>query len=190
MKAVEFDGKPFSMTVKHLPVPKIAHPTDAIIRITSTGICGSDLHFFHGRLPVAPPMTMGHEIVGVVHSIGNKVHDLKLGDRVIVSAAIFEDELDGNDVLVGGLGFGNAFPGIDQLNGGQAEFVRVPFASDNLLLLPPGKEHELDYVLLADIFPTSNWALDCAGFVFGDVVVVFGAGEYFLFFSRFCQWLL
>lgn len=124
-------------------------------------------------------MTMGHEIVGIVHSIGSKVSDLKVGDRVIVSGIITDDNLGGedDDEVVGGLGIGDV-PGFIQFNGGQAGFVRVPFASDNVLLLPEGKEHELDYVMLADIFPTANWALDCSGFVFGDVVVIFGAGEF------------
>jgi threonine dehydrogenase-like Zn-dependent dehydrogenase len=178
MKAVEFEGTAFSMSVKTLPIPKITQPTDAVIRVTSSGICGTDLHTFHGRFPVKPPMTMGHEIVGIVHKIGSKVQDLKVGDRVIVSGIVSEDGLDGDDPEIGGLGIGD-FPafGLKQFNGGQASFVRVPFASDNLLLLPPGEEHELDYVLLSDIFPTANWALDCSGFVFGDVVVVFGAGE-------------
>ncbi|KAG4440731.1 hypothetical protein IFR05_003775 [Cadophora sp. M221] len=177
MKAVAFEGKAFDMTVKKLPIPKIQKGTDAIIRVTSSGICGTDLHVFHGRVPVNPPMTMGHEIVGIVHSIGSKVSDLKVGDRVIVSGIITDDNLggDADDEVVGGLGIGDV-PGFIQFNGGQAGFVRVPFASDNVLLLPEGKEHELDYVLLADIFPTANWALDCSGFVFGDVVVIFGAG--------------
>ncbi|KAH8784305.1 putative S-glutathione dehydrogenase [Hyaloscypha finlandica] len=175
MKAVEFDGKPFSMKVKTLPIPKITQPTDAVIRVTSAGICGTDLHTFHGRFPVKPPLTMGHEIVGVVHTIGSKVHDIKIGDRVIVSVIVFEDGLEGVDPVTGTFGVGT-LPGLQQFNGGQASFVRVPFASENLLLLPAGKQHELDYVLLADIFPTAHWALDCSGFVFGDVVVVFGAG--------------
>jgi threonine dehydrogenase-like Zn-dependent dehydrogenase len=149
------------------------------------GLIGTDLHTFHGRFQVNPPMTMGHEIVGIVHSIGDKVHNLKVGDRVIVSAILFEDELDGNDQAFGGFGIGH-FTGFKQFNGGQAGFVRVPFASDNLLLLPEGKEHELDYVLLADIFPTANWALDAAGFVFGDVVVVFGAGKIPLLSGSVC----
>jgi len=119
---------------------------------------------------------MGHEIVGVVHTIGSKVHDIKIGDRVIVSVIVFEDGLEGVDPVAGTFGVGT-LPGLQQFNGGQASFVRVPFASENLLLLPAGKQHELDYVLLADIFPTAHWALDCSGFVFGDVVVVFGAGE-------------
>ena len=176
MKAVEFNNQPFSMKVKTVPIPKITSPTDAVIRVTSSGICGSDLHIFHGRFPVKPPMTMGHEIVGIVHSVGSKVFDVKVGDRVIVAGVLSEDELDGAVAEIGGLGIGT-FQGFEQFNGGQAGFVRVPFASDNLLLLPAGKQHELDYVLLADIFPTANWALDCSGFVFGDVVVVFGAGK-------------
>ena len=127
---------------------------------------------------------MGHEIVGIVHSIGSKVSDLKVGDRVIVSGIITDDNLGGDDddEVVGGLGIGD-IPGFFQFNGGQAGYVRVPFASDNVLLLPEGTENELDYVMLADIFPTANWALDASGFKFGDVVVIFGAGECFLILS-------
>ncbi|KAK0106196.1 hypothetical protein ONS96_003841 [Cadophora gregata f. sp. sojae] len=177
MKAVEFEGKAFDITVKKLPIPKVRLPHDAIIRVTSSGICGTDLHVFHGRVPVNPPMTMGHEIVGIVHSLGSKVTDLKVGDRVIVSAVINDDHLGGeaDDESIGGLGFGT-FPGFSQFNGGQAGYVRVPFATDNLLLLPKGTDNELDYVMLADIFPTANWALDASGFKLGDVVVIFGAG--------------
>lgn len=175
MQAVEYSGKPFSMTVKTISIPQITTPTDAVIRVTTTGICGTDLHVYRGRLPVAPPLTMGHEIVGIVHECGSKVHNLKVGDRVIVSGLIQEPELDGKETEIGGLGI-SSYQGFEQFNGGQAGFVRVPFASDNCLLLPKGKEHELDYVMLSDIFPTANWALDCSGFEFGDVVVVFGAG--------------
>jgi threonine dehydrogenase-like Zn-dependent dehydrogenase len=187
MKAVEWEGKPFSMSVKSVPIPRLINAQDAIVRCTSSGICGSDLHVFHGRIPAKLPMTMGHEIVGIIHSIGKQVQDLKVGDRVIVSAVINEDLLDGETVLVGGLAFGT-FPDIEQFNGGQADFVRVPFANDNCILLPEGKKHELDYVLLADIFPTANFALDSSGFKFGDVVVVFGAGER-LFTPSITMWL-
>ena len=175
MKAVQWEGKPFSVSVNTIPVPKITNSRDAIVRITSSGICGSDLHLYHGRLHAKPPMTIGHEAVGIVHSIGEDVDVLKVGDRVIVSAVVNEDGLDGADVTDGLLGIGD-IGGFEQFDGGQASFMRIPFATDNCLLLPPGKEHELDYVALADIFPTSNWALDCAGFGYGDVVVVFGAG--------------
>ena len=183
MKAVEWEGKPFSMTVKSLSIPRLLKPQDAIIRCTSSGICGSDLHVFHGRIPAILPMTMGHEVVGIVHSIGEQVQNLKVGDRVIVSAVLNEDLLDGETETIGGLAFGT-FPGIEQFNGGQAGFVRVPFATDNCILLPKGTKHELDYVVLADIFPTANWALDSSGFQFGDVVVVFGAGKDYYLLSQ------
>lgn len=181
MRAVEWEGQPFSMTTKSVPIPTIVSPTDAIVRITSTGICGSDLHVFHGRIPALLPMTMGHEIVGIIDSLGSGVTSLKVGDRVIVSFEIFEDVTPGDaaqESFVEGLGIGNFSP-LVQGNGGQAEFVRVPFAEGNLLVLPQGKQHELDYILLADIFPTANWALDCSGFQWGDTVVIFGAGEAF-----------
>jgi threonine dehydrogenase-like Zn-dependent dehydrogenase len=177
MKAVQYEGKPFSVALNSLPIPKILKPEDAIIRCTTSGICGSEVHIFHGRFPVKAPMTLGHEIIGIVDSIGDGVRDLKVGDRVMVSGLITDEALEGEAELVGDLGFGN-FPGLEQFNGGQAAFVRVPFASDNCMLLPKGEKHELDYVALSDIFPTSNWALDCSGFQFGDVVAVFGAGIY------------
>lgn len=176
MKAVEWEGKPFSVTVKSVPIPTIKNKTDAIIRVTSAGICGSDLHYFHGRNNASVPLTLGHEIVGIVDSIGSDVSLLNVGDRVIVNLEINETTLDGRLETIGAVGIGG-LPGLEELNGGQAEFIRVPFASDNCIVLPKGTEHELDYVLLADIFPTSNFALDSAGFQFGDVVAVFGAGE-------------
>ena len=133
-------------------------------------------------------MTIGHEVVGIVHSIGEDADVLKVGDRVIVSAVVNEDALDGAEVTYGLLGIGD-FGGFKQFDGGQAGFVRIPFATDNCLLLPPGKDHELDYVALADIFPTSNRALDCAGFGYGDVVVVFSAGIFTQFLLTFSHLL-
>lgn len=186
MKAVQWEGQPFSVSINTVPIPKIANSRDAIVRITSSGICGSDLHIFHGRLHANPPMTIGHELVGIVHSIGEDVDVLKVGDRVIVTALLDEDALDGAEVVEGLLGVGD-LAGFAQFDGGQAEFVRVPFATNNCLLLPPGRQHELDYVALADIFPTANWALDCAGFGYGDVVVVFGAGTFIPFLLNHIQ---
>lgn len=122
-------------------------------------------------------MTPGHEVVGIVEEIGNQVHDLKKGDRVVISGLLSKITTDGLSVDIGILGF----PSEDlQVEGGQAEYVRVPFASDNCFVLPPGKEHELDYVALADIFSTANWALDAAGFVYGESVTIFGAGQYII----------
>jgi threonine dehydrogenase-like Zn-dependent dehydrogenase len=111
---------------------------------------------------------------------------LNVGDRVVVSLEINETTLDGGLETIGALGIGG-LPELEELNGGQAEFRRVPFASDNCIVLAKGTEHELDYVLLADIFPTSNFALDSAGFQFGDVVAVFGVGECPSLTRRFCS---
>src|ERR1700712_4067354 len=106
MKAAQWEGTPFSVSINTVPIPKIIKSRDAIIRITSSGICGSDLHVYHGRLPATPPMTIGHEIVGIVHSLGSDVNGdiLKVGDRVIVSAVVDEDALDGAEVSDGILG--------------------------------------------------------------------------------------
>jgi threonine dehydrogenase-like Zn-dependent dehydrogenase len=175
MKAVQWEGKLDSVSVKDVDIPKIQQPLDAIVRITSAGICGTDLHTYHGRIEMNVPLTFGHESLGIVEEIGSAVTTLKKGDRVVVAVADFQADVDDN-LTVGGLfGIGQygTFP---QMNGGQAQFMRLPNAEVNVLLLPPGDEHELDYLLLADIWPTAWYALDCAGQVFGDTVVVFGAG--------------
>jgi threonine dehydrogenase-like Zn-dependent dehydrogenase len=182
MKAVRWEGKAFSVSVKDVEIPKIIDPLDAIVRITSAAICGSDLHTYRGRLPMDHPLTFGHENMGIVEDVGADVTTLKKGDRVLVSSAI--GEITDNGELGQGLpgepisyGIGAYDPGSPVLNGGQAQYMRVPFANANLLTLPPGNEHELDYLLLADIWPTAWYALECAGQVLGDTIVVFGAGE-------------
>lgn len=84
MKGVEWVGKPFHMVVKEVDHPRIQDPQDAIIRLTSAGICGTDLHTFHGRLTTKAPLTMGHESLGIVEEVGAGVSNLKKGDRVLV----------------------------------------------------------------------------------------------------------
>jgi threonine dehydrogenase-like Zn-dependent dehydrogenase len=179
MKAVRWEGKPFSVSVKEIDIPKITQPLDAIVRLTSSAICGSDLHTYHGRIGMNHPLTFGHENIGIIEEIGKDITSLKKGDRVIVAAVLEESTDDGELQPVESLGVGKYGSGvfdIPQINGGQAGFLRVPFANVNLFVVPPGNEHELDYLLLADIWPTAWWALDCAGQVLGDTVVVFGAG--------------
>lgn len=122
---------------------------------------------------------MGHENLGIVTAVGSKVTTVKLGDRVVVNA--FENKVipNGGTQSVQIFGAGDYGLGSPEINGGQAEYMRVPFSDDNLLVLSKGKEHELDYLLLADIFPTSWYCLESAGQVAGDTVVVFGAGEFY-----------
>ena len=178
MKAVRWEGKLFSVSVEEIDIPKITQPLDAIIRVTSAAICGTDLHTYRGRVGMNHPLTFGHENLGIIEEIGSDITTLKKGDRVVIASTLEEATDDGELQPFTSLGVGDYGGAVPQLNGGQAEYVRVPFANVNLLLLPPGDEHELDYLLLADIWPTAWWALECAGQVLGDTVVVFGAGMF------------
>ncbi|EON61157.1 hypothetical protein W97_00369 [Coniosporium apollinis CBS 100218] len=188
MKAVVWEGKPFQMVVKSQPMPKIEDPNDVLIRITTSAICGSDLHTYRGLLGSRnPPWIMGHEGVGIVVQAGQGVKSLKAGDHVTVGCLISCGYCD--NCLRGRLtycltfnpqtpfdiiGYGDDFG--PHLEGAQAQYIRIPFADSTCLKLPPGTEHELDYITLCDIFPTAWHALDCSGFQPGDSVAVFGAG--------------
>jgi NADPH:quinone reductase-like Zn-dependent oxidoreductase len=90
MKAVRWEGKAFSISAKDVDTPKIVDPLDAIVRLTSAAICGSDLHTYRGRLPMNHPLTFGHENLGIVEEVGEHVTTLKKGDRVLVGAGIAE----------------------------------------------------------------------------------------------------
>ncbi len=147
------------------------------IRLLFTPVKQRALTFsrYRGRLEMNKGITFGHENIGIVEEVGEDITTLKKGDRVVVDC-FFDEATDNTDVeTVSGLGLG-AYPGFPQRNGGQANYLLVPFANVNLLPVPVGEEHELDYLLLADIWPTAWWALECAGQVIGDTVVVFGAG--------------
>jgi len=181
MKAIQWEGTPFSVSVNEVSIPTITDPFDIIVRLTSAAVCGTDLHTYRGRVPTPNNLTFGHENMGIVHSIGSDITTLSVGDRVLVSGLIDKSTNNGNVVTLGAYGAG-AY-GRDSFfspNGGQAQYMRVPFASVNVIKLPPGEQHELDYLLLSDIWPTSWWALECAGQVLGDTVVVFGAGKLLL----------
>ncbi|KAH8804410.1 putative S-glutathione dehydrogenase [Xylogone sp. PMI_703] len=175
MKAVKWEGKLESVSVKNIDTPKIQHPLDIIVRVTSAAICGTDLHTYHGRFDTKVGLTFGHENLGIVEQIGSGITTLKKGDRVLISDVDSEIDSHGHIIIDAAFGFGG-FGDTPQMNGGQAEFMRVPNAHVNTLVLPAGDEHELDYLLLADIWPTAWFALDAAGQILGDTVVVFGAG--------------
>lgn len=177
MKAVRWEGAPFSVSVKSIPIPTITHPTDALIRITSAAICGTDLHTYHGRDAMVHPLTFGHENLGIVQSVGSSVMTIKPGDRVVVNCVGEKIAENGGMTLTNSWGT-PTFGDEPSVNGGQAEYMVVTDADSNLLILPEGDEHELDYLLLADIWPTSWFALESAGQVAGETVAVFGAGKY------------
>ncbi|EOD45915.1 putative alcohol dehydrogenase superfamily zinc-containing protein [Neofusicoccum parvum UCRNP2] len=176
MRGVIFEGIPREVRVIDVPVPVILNETDAIVRITTSAICGSDLHMYHGvRGGPNPPWVVGHEAMGYISEIGSAVHSLSVGDYVVIP-----DNLDAGHLQMDPEPrFGHGGPG--NLGGLQAEYARVPFADDSLIPVPLTAETtnssiEQDYVLLSDIFATGWTVLDFAGFQPGDTIAVFGAG--------------
>jgi len=185
---------------KNRPDPKILHPYDAIIRVTRSCICGSDLHLYHGLEPdTRVGMTFGHEFTGIVEEVGSGVQKLKHGDHVMVpfniacgSCSFCKQELYGNchesnaeATAVGAIyGYSHTAGGYD---GGQAEYVRVPYADVGPTIIPEGMDIE-DAVMLTDVTPTGYQAAEMGGIQKGDTVVVFGAGPVGIMAAR-CAWL-
>lgn len=186
MKAVVYKGKN-KVAVEEVPDPKVEQPGDAVIRITTAAICGSDLHMYEDRSSAEPGMVFGHENQGVVADTGPGVVSIRKGDRVVLPFNIacgfcfnctrgFTNACLTTNPDAPTAGYGYA--GMGPYRGGQAEFLRVPFADFNCLKLPgePGDEMEDDFVLLADIFPTGWHAAELANVRSGDSVAVWGAG--------------
>lgn len=199
MLAMNYRG-PFRVRADHKPMPEILHPNDAIIRVTRSCICGSDLHLYHGLVPdTRVGMTFGHEFIGVVEEIGPSVEKLKVGDNVLVpfniacgQCAFCKQELYGNchesnpqATAVGGIfGYSHTAGGYD---GGQAEYVRVPYADVGPTIIPADMDPD-DAVLLTDVCPTGYQAAEMGGIKTGDTVVVFGAGPVGIMAAK-CAWL-
>ena len=186
MKAVVYKGKN-RVAVEEVPNPRIEAPDDAIIRITSAAICGSDLHMFEDRSSAEPGTVFGHENMGTIEEAGPAVRSVRKGDRVVlpfnVACGFCFNCTRGytNACLTAnpqGMTAGYGYAGMGPYRGGQAEYLRVPFADFNCLKLPgnEGDEMEDDFVLLADIFPTAWHATEQAHVHEGDTVAVYGAG--------------
>src|ERR1700750_2516280 len=185
MKALVYEG-PRKVTVKTVPDARIERPTDALVRITSTNICGSDLHMYEGRTSMKAGRIFGHENLGVVIEVGPAVDRIKVGDRGCLPFNIgcgfcenCEKGLSGFFLTCnpGMAGAAYGFAGMGPYSGGQAELLRVPYGDYNCLVLPrDAEEKENDYVMLADIFPTGYHATELAGVRPGESVVIYGAG--------------
>ncbi|KAH8175236.1 alcohol dehydrogenase groES-like domain-containing protein [Sarocladium implicatum] len=179
MRAVLLDSEEKTVSVTDVPFPTIQKPEDAIVRITTTTICGSDLHFLHGSLELPSAHRhrgIGHEAIGIVEKVGAAVDFLQPGDRVVI-LSFFEDgrvnpKQTMNPLLEddGRLGYG-----LTSDEGLQAQYVRVPWADSSLVKVPK-KLEDKEWLVLADIWPTAWGALDWSGFEAGDSVAVFGAG--------------
>lgn len=178
MRAVVYEGVG-RVAVAEVADPELLLPDDAIVRVRLAAICGSDLHFLHGKAPLEPGEGIGHEAVGVVEAVGPDVRRFRVGDRVAVSFVIAcgacwfcarrqtqlcEDFRNlGAGIFGGGLG------------GAQAELLRVPHADVNLLALPQGLEDERA-VFLGDVLATGVYAAGLGEVGPGDAVAVVGAG--------------
>ena len=186
MKAVVYKG-PKKVEVKEVENPKIEQSTDVIVKTTSSAICGSDLHMYDGTTSMESGRIFGHEPMGVVEEVGDSVELIRPGDRVVmpfnVSCGVCLNCIQGltNACLTTNPEQPGAAYGYVEMGdyaGGQAEYVRVPYADWACLKLPgePGDEFEDDFVLLADIFPTAFYSTELADVRTGKAVAVFGAG--------------
>jgi threonine dehydrogenase-like Zn-dependent dehydrogenase len=187
---------PYKVRVEEKDVPAIEHPNDAIVRVELAAICGSDIHLFHGMMPdTRVGTTFGHEFIGVVESIGSSVQNLKPGDRVMVPFNVYCGScffcarglysnchnVNPNATAVGGIyGYSHTCGGYD---GGQAQYVRVPFADVGPSVIPEWL-HDEDALLLTDALSTGYFGAQLGDITEGDTVAVFGAGPVGLFAAR------
>jgi S-(hydroxymethyl)glutathione dehydrogenase/alcohol dehydrogenase len=195
MKAAVFH-KPGDISVDNVPDPKILDPRDIILKVTSTAICGSDLHILSGSVPQKEDMIMGHEFMGIVEEVGSAITNLKRGDRVVVPFPIAcgkcffctheaspacensnykhygpnGDMLDQKGAAL--FGYTDLYGGY---SGGQAQYVRVPYADVSPRIVPDNMTDE-QVLFLTDIFPTGWSAIDWAQMKGGEVVAIFGSG--------------
>src|SRR5579872_3187450 len=175
MKALVFRG-PNEIAVEHVPIPKPG-PGEAVIRVTLTTICGTDLHILKGEYPVKPGLIIGHEPVGVIHELGVGVTGYAVSDRVLVGAITpcgqcsycLSGDWSQCGGPIGGWKFGNT------INGAQAEYLLVPNAQANLAKIPDDLTDE-QVVLLADIASTGISAAESGEVKIGDTVAVFAQG--------------
>ena len=191
MKAVVFHGVG-DIRLETVRDPGIKAPTDALIRITASAICGTDLHFIRGTVSGLEPGTvLGHEAVGVVEEVGKDVRNFRPGDRVVVPSTIccgycsycragYQSQCDVTNPEGPRAGTAYYGGGMEGFEGLQAEYARIAYAAANLVKLPDSVSDE-QAILLSDIFPTAYFGADLAEIKPGDTVVVFGCGPVGLF---------
>jgi threonine dehydrogenase-like Zn-dependent dehydrogenase len=178
MKAATFQGVG-EVKVIDVPKPSIKGPDEALLKVTLGAICGSDLHAYHGRIPMSVGELLGHEFVGVVEEVGSAVRRFKPGDRVVVSfytscghCALCRKGWFNECLNMATFGFGAV---LGDLGGGQAEYVVVPLADSSMEHIPGGMSDE-QAIFVGDILSTGFFAAERAEIKPGDVVAVIGAG--------------
>jgi alcohol dehydrogenase len=176
MRAAVFK-EPGRIVLERKPVPEIG-PGDALVRVTTTTICGTDVHILKGEYPVAPERIVGHEPVGVIAALGTAVTGYEIGQRVVVGAITPCGQcfacLEGHPAQCGGKAIGGWRFG-NSIDGCQAEYVRVPFAMANLALVPPVLSDE-DVLMCPDIMSTGFGGAESGRIAIGDTVAVFAQG--------------
>ncbi|MCX5214522.1 alcohol dehydrogenase catalytic domain-containing protein [Kitasatospora sp. NBC_00240] len=179
MLAAVFNGVG-DIRVERVADPRIESPTDAVVRISAAGVCGSDLWYYRGSDPIDPGARLGHEFVGVVEEIGTEVTGLRPGDRVVAPFSYSDGTCPTcrnglpTSCSLGGFWGGDASPG-----GAQAEAIRVPFADANLVRLPDTGGSATDlvpYLALADVLPTALHAVTAGEVGPGSSVTIVGDG--------------
>ncbi len=188
MKAIVFHGVG-DIRLDNVRDPSIQEPTDAIVRLTASAICGTDLHMIRGTLPGMKPGTiLGHEGVGVIEEVGKSVRNLRPGDRVVIGSTIACgrcvycraahysqcDVANPNGPLAGTAFFGGP-KSAGPIHGIQAQFARIPYAGIGAVRLPDEVTDD-QAIMISDIFPTGYFGAELAEVTPGDTVAVFGAG--------------
>jgi glutathione-independent formaldehyde dehydrogenase len=179
--------KPRQISIEEVAEPQLKATTDVLLRLSSTAICGTDLHIYGGRLGGGERIVIGHEPLGVVERVGSDVVNVRVDDRVTVPTHICcgfcPNCVHGYSAQClttnpGKAGAAYGYPGMGGYTGAQTELLRVPFGDANCLRLPgePGDSWEHDFVLLSDALPTAFHATELTRVREGDVVVIYGAG--------------
>ncbi|WP_423920764.1 glutathione-independent formaldehyde dehydrogenase [Frigoribacterium sp. 2-23] len=198
MKALIYHG-PKDVSVDEVEDARIERPTDILVKVTATNICGSDLHMYEGRTDFETGRAFGHENLGEVVEVGDGVEKVAVGDRVVLPFNVACGHCKNcekgmtsycltmqPEPAYAGAAFG--FADMGPYQGGQAELLRVPFGDFNALRLGDDSvEKENDYVMLSDILPTGWHATELAQVKPGDTVVIYGAGPVGLMAALSCQ---
>jgi 2-desacetyl-2-hydroxyethyl bacteriochlorophyllide A dehydrogenase len=174
VQALTFEG-PGQVELKNVPQPEIEEPTDALVRITMSAICGTDIHIFRGRIPVPGGAVLGHEFVGIVEEVGSAVQRLKQGQRIVspFSTSCGDCYYCRTGLLT--MCLQRQFFGFGQIGGAQAQWVRVPVADSTVELLPD-EISDQQAVFLADVLSGALASVEGGGIQAGDVVAVVGCG--------------
>lgn len=196
MKAVTYQG-PNNVTVKEVPDAKLEKKDDVLVRITSTAICGSDLHLYQGNIPLPDGYVIGHEPMGIVEEVGPEVTKVKKGDRVVVPFNVscgqcfycqheMESQCDNSNPHYDSGGYFGYSEKYGNHPGGQAEYLKVPFGNFTPFVVPKSCELEDESLLfLSDVLPTAYWSVVNAGVKKDDTVIVLGCGPVGLMAQKF-----